>query len=294
MRVFHMNLEIYAVNVGFPTGGAATPKHTSLRNEMVTYAAGKVINIAGFTESHVPNNFKQANLVSALDDFGAALNIPTGGTKRKIAVIRCGRTALQDNNEVVAIVLDGNATINNYGLKWFSIPQQNFVWHNLNIPATGNFTHHLNIPDEAVVDYRYIVYVDFNLGIDRYVIGFIHNRVPRSIESAAIMQHIRPQVLERNLLNPDNLTLLGGDFNVSPLAGGTGQGVLSNGHHGQWYYSPGLTTNANRYDYWISQTQLNDPTAAPNTPATSDSTPTAPSTATTGSDHRGVGLEYIY
>lgn len=312
MRAFHMNLLVYAVNANFPAMGVATAKQTNLRNEMAAHIAARpgAINVAGFTEAHLPDGFNQANVVRALNDFGAALNIPAG-IGRHLAVIRCGRSALQDNNEVIAIVLDGNAVVNNYGIKWFTIYMGHLNWQNLNIPAAAlRFTSYLHIPNGAVPDYRYIVYVDFTLAAVRYVIGFIHNRAPGNVQTMLVMQGVRDQVLDANIAHPDNLTLVGGDFNAPaplplppPLVPPT-RGFRDGGpYHGRWYYSPGNTTVANRYDYWISRTEFHETGVLPPATAISYSTPHPPNAGNhhpllpppvTGSDHRGVEIDFQY
>ena len=133
MRTFEMNLLNYNANTQFPSGGAATAKQVALRNEMAAYKTaigGANVNLAGFLEVGVANNATQANVTNALNDFGNALGIPAGVGGRNIAVIRCGRTALQNSNEVVAIVLDGNAVVTTYGLLWFKDPNA-LTWQNL-------------------------------------------------------------------------------------------------------------------------------------------------------------------
>lgn len=292
MRAFHMNLLTYNANTQFPAGGVATQKQQNLSQEMMNYRnnviGGAGVNLAGFTEVLVANNALQANVQNALNDLGTGLGIPPGANGRHIAVIRCGRTALQNSNEVVAIVVDGTANINTFGLLYFTQPNP-IQWINNPIPAAANrYTSHLQIPAGAIPDYRYIVYVDFTWNGQRYTVGFIHNRAPGYEQALLVMQGIR-NLLETG--QPVNLTMSGGDFNVQSSAiGPGGQGVQypPTGHHRFWYYSPGNTTVVNAYDYWISHVQLMSPGGGT---AISNSTPTAPAPAITGSDHRGVGIE---
>lgn len=295
MRAFTMNVRTYSANAQHPFGGAATAKQNALVAEMGAYTAGLAIgaqvNLAGFTEVLVPDNAQQNNVTTALDDFANALNIPVGGG-RHFAVIRCGRTVLQDSNEVVAIVLDGNAFVVTYGLLWFDNPV-GLAWQNGAIAAAGGgYTSHLAIPGLAVPDYRYIVYVQFVLAGAPYTVGFIHNRAPNQEQKLVVMQGIRHLLGQEN--PPVNLTMCGGDFNAPSyyIAAGPGPGQqFGHGHNARWYYSPGPTTVANSYDYWISLLQLPGPGGAPT--ASSDRTPNAPNVPITGSDHRGVGIDIV-
>lgn len=291
MRAFHMNLLTYNANTQFPAGGAAQGKHQALRQEMANYRAnvigGNAVHLAGFTEVLVADAANPANVRQALNDFGAALGIAPGAHGRQLAVIRCGRTVLQNSNEVVAIVLDGNAVIQRYGLLWFNNPNA-MQWQDRQIASQGVYTANLGIPAQAVPDYRYIVYVSFTLNGAAYTVGFLHNRAPGNEQAVLVMNGLRA-LLEAQA--PVALTLCGGDFNAnSPVAGpgGVGQLYPPNGHHPSWYYSPGATTAAgNRYDYWISYPQLFQ---APGATAAANATPTLPNPNLTGSDHRGVGI----
>ena len=149
MRAFHMNLLTYNANTQFPAGGAAQGKHQALRQEMANYRAnvigGNAVHLAGFTEVLVADAANPANVRQALNDFGAALGIAPGAHGRQLAVIRCGRTALQNSNEVVAIVLDGNAVIQRYGLLWFNNPNA-MQWQDRQIASQGVYTANLGIP----------------------------------------------------------------------------------------------------------------------------------------------------
>jgi hypothetical protein len=296
MRVFHMNLNEYNANTQCVPGLggvlAPTAKHTALRLQMSNYlgtlGGGATCDVAAFTEVLVADGHTAANVIAALNDFGAALNIPVGAG-RKLAVIRCGRTALQNSNEVVALVVNGNAVIHNYGLRYFTAFP--IVWQDQAIAAAGagNFTTYLNLPNNnPPVDYRYIVYVDYTLGGSRRQIGFIHNRAPGNDQTMVVMQGIR------NLAEQNGLTLIGGDFNATaspePWVNASGQRVGNN--HTQYYYSAGLTTVANRYDYWISGVQLMAPGGL--VTAAAERTAHPPSAVAgggyTGSDHCGTGL----
>lgn len=286
MKTFQMNLLNYNANTQFPNGGVATQKQINLRTEMNNHGVGDV-NVAAFTEVGVANNYTQANVQNALNDFGNSLNIAQGANGRQIAVIRCGRTALQDSNEVVALVVDGNANIHNYGLYYFTQVAP-LEWQN-RVTGVGlnQFTTDLNLPPNALVDYRYIVYIDFTLNGVRQKLGFIHNRAPGHDQTVVVMQGIRSLLEQQN-----TLLMCGGDFNVSsPAIGlnGTGEQYPNNGHHRLWYYSPGDTTVANPLDYWISQNQLMAPPGV--VVAHAGKTPSIPSLANTGSDHRGVWID---
>ena len=292
MRIFQMNLLNYNTNTQYPANGNRTQKQALLRNEMNAYRAALPGNftIAGFTEAFAANGAVAANVENALNDFGDQLAIPTAAGRRHVAVIRCGCSALQQSNEVVAIVLDGNAVVNKYGVLYFT-NNNPIQWIDLpvtgHINAGGSYTAYLNqIP--GIPDYRFIVYVDYTIGGNNYVVGFIHNRQPRQAETVVVMGGIR------NLLSaqaPVNLTLCGGDFNADSLAigaGGIGVHFPANGHHPLWYYSPGDTTVRNPLDYWMSFPQLMDPAGIGT--AKSDRTPNPPIPANTGSDHRGTGI----
>jgi hypothetical protein len=331
MHAFHMNLNVYTANVQFPAAGAMTAKQTALRTEMAAYnALHGPVNVAGFTEVGVPDTATPANVVNALGDLGAALGIPPGAANpRHIAVIRCGRTALADNREVVAIVLDGNATLVTFRLLYFVIEHQRINWRWLPIPpppappAIANYTQYLAKPAEPhPVDYRFIVSVSFTLSGNAHNIGFIHNRAPGQREAEWVMNSIR------NLMEggypapaaapgfggppppawPFQPVLLGGDFNVAapaaarPPAAAPGAGTRVGGHHPLWYYSTGNTTLANPLDYWIAPLQQFAPGGPPPpAPAVSNATPNPPLArapaagaaggVVTGSDHRGIGID---
>ncbi|SHO57905.1 hypothetical protein [Vibrio quintilis] len=287
MKVFQMNLLNYNANTQFPNGGVATQKQIDLRNEMNNHGVGNV-NVAAFTEVGVADNFIQANVQNALNDFGNSLGIHQGANGRQLAVIRCGRTALQDSNEVVALVVDGNANIHNFGLYYFTQVEP-LIWQDEETNVGLNqFTANLNLPDGAIPDYRYIVYIDFTLNGVRRKLGFIHNRAPGHDQTVVVMQGIRSLLEQQN-----TLLMCGGDFNVaSPAIGLNGVGVQypNHGHHQKWYYSPGYTTVSNPLDYWISQNQLMAPPLGVAT-AQANRTPNVPNPVTTGSDHRGVWID---
>ena len=301
MRAFHMNVLTYNANTNYVVGQGRTPKQEALRGEMYRYRQNiGPVDVAGFTEVLVANGADPANILRALNDFGAALGIPAaGGGGRKIAVIRCGRTALLQSSEVVAIVVSAAAQVNRYGLLWFNNTDP-LVWRNRAIlpVAANNYTSHLSIPQGSVPDYRFIVYVDFNLGATQYVIGFIHNRAPGHDEVAVVMQGIRDLMRVRN---PVALTMCGGDFNtepLSPLNNGTGLRYPANGHYATWYYAPGATSlSRQRLDYWTSHLPLISPPGGPGAPvAHANGTlrwpePDTTENLPTGSDHRGVGIE---
>ncbi|NEP01493.1 MAG: hypothetical protein F6K58_23115 [Symploca sp. SIO2E9] len=298
MRAFHMNLLKYNANTQFTAGGNPTQKQLALHREMLNYhnnvlPQGANVNLAGFTEVLVADGAAQQNVQQALNNLGNALGIPAGNNNlgRHIAVIRCGRSVIQDSNEVVAIVVDGNAVINHFGLLYFtSVGPINWVNQQIN-PANNRYTSHLQIPHGAIPDYRYIVYVNFTLNNNQYSVGFIHNRAPGTGQATTVMLAIR------NLLEAQNplITICGGDFNTPALAiNNAGVGVQypppPNAHHPLWYYSPGNTTVANAFDYWISFNQFFNPNQLQQT-AVCNCTPNNPNQNLTGSDHRGVGID---
>lgn len=289
MRAFHMNLLTYNANTQFPQGQLATAKQQNLRNQMTVIGA-PAFDIAGFTEVGVANAANPVNVRNALDDFGTALGIPqaVNGARRHMAVIRCGRTALVDSNEVVALVINGNAVINYYDLIYFDrVGPANVLTSRTAPDATANrYTSVLNIPNGAVPDYRYIVRVNFTLNGHMYDIGFVHNRAPGNDHVAVVMPWIR------TMLEQGTLGLCGGDFNTTPPAGVVnGNGILLpvNVHRQNAYYSPGLTTVANPYDYWIGgNAVLNAPPGGGVASAGRTAHPPAP--GVTGSDHCGVWI----
>ena len=288
-----MNLLVYNANTQYPNGGAPTPKQTNLANEMNLYqGAHGNVDVAGFTEVRVPNNTAatQANVSNALNNLGTQLGVPTdGGGNRQIAVIRCGRTALQDIKEVVAIVLDGNALNVNFGLLYFTVNGTSVgPWINLPVAATPNYTSYLEIPSDMPADYRFIVYTTYTLGASIYTVGFAHNRAPQQEEKLIFMDKMR-QLMKDGAPNIA-LNMLGGDFNSAPQCTPAVLGEPCT-HDGElFYWTTGNTTVANRYDWWISKDLVQQPGGGN---AVSNATPNAPDPNVTGSDHRGIGIDFV-
>ncbi|MGJ8678344.1 MAG: hypothetical protein ACSHX0_12570 [Akkermansiaceae bacterium] len=295
MHIFHQNLLNYNANTQDPAGGVPTPKQGLITAELGLYQANYGnVDIAGFTEVFVANGATQANIESALNNLGASLGIPTDGAgNRNLAVIRCGRSALQNSNEVVGIVLDGNATNITYYVDSFETNGGPPTWSKTTIPSAGNFTSYLQLPADWMPDYRYPVVVDYDLGGNSYSIGFIHNRRPSSLESAITLGYLRTYIEgfapENGGEYIDPCTLLGGDFNTTPDCL-TANPCTTGGHHPLTFYSIlANTTIANNYDWWMSNGQ---PLQSGGANATCNATPTVPPTlAGTGSDHRGVGID---
>jgi len=298
MRAFTMNLLNYNANTMSPAGGAAHAKHLLLAAELQNYQnnviGAAIVNVAGFTEVFVADGANQNNVINALDHLGIQLAIPPAAGGRYVAVLRCGYSALQPNgNEVVAIVLDGNAINVQYYVASFNPPQGlPPPWTFTNVPgpaalppAVVRYTAYLQRPALWVADYRYIVGVTFQLGGVNYHVGFFHNRQPGAIEGAAALGRARQHVEAHATM------LLGGDFNATP--GCINANPCRNGmNHQLTYYSTlANTTVANNYDWWMSLNTFHlGPFGALN-PAQCNATPTAPTADDTGSDHRGVGIE---
>ncbi|MBD2016611.1 hypothetical protein H6F96_21905 [Microcoleus sp. FACHB-53] len=293
MRAFHMNLLNYNANTMFPLNGNQTPKHTRIQDELNNYRNNVMgqqnnVDVAGFTEVFVATGANPNNVINALGNLGDALGIPRVGGNHQIAVVRCGFTALQPNgNEVVAIVLNGNAIIANYYIAAYCPPQAvQPGWHETTIVAAqAGYTSHLVQEPYMVADYRYIVGVEFSLGGTNYDIAFIHNRQPGAEQGTVMMGQIRNYLGQATNAN----MLLGGDFNLDPLCQNANPCSSGAGANARWYYSNGATTAAdNPRDWWISANQfLNG-----QQPAQCNVTPTMPNpnTTGTGTDHRGIGI----
>ena len=294
MRAFTMNLLNYNANTAFPLGLLALQKQVDLRAELTRYSQGinqAPVHVAGFTEVFVAGNAFPGNVQNALNDLADALLIPVNNHNRHIAVIRCGYSALQPNgNEVVAIVLDGNATAVQHHIYWFT-PGGNP--NQMSIVNIGNYTAYLQQYYAWTPDYRYVVGVDFSLnGVD-YNIAFFHNRQPGSNEQGVGM------IFARNLVHQNQNLLLGGDFNTGPLCANANPCVAGYHHQTTYYSTLNNTTVASNYDWWMScNTFMVNGIAAqcdatPNVPLSIPPAINAgnvPPPIVTGSDHRGVGI----
>ena len=290
MRAFTMNLLSYSPNGQFPLFQAApnplATKHGLLRQELSIYnPMGAPVNVAGFTEVFVTDNALRVNVEGALNDLGDQLQIPLMLGNRYISVIRCGFSALQPNgSEVVAIVLDGNATNVCYYVSWF-VPGYGDFFTPLRPMAGNYYVAHLQRIAGWAADYRYIVGVMFRLNGRNYNVAFFHNRQPGAIENMVAMGRARLLLGRRG----NETMLLGGDFNTAPDCLILPACVAGHGRNRRAYYSINAnTTTANNFDWWMSNTILRNQLVD----AQCDATPTVPpGRLVTGSDHRGVGIE---
>lgn len=292
MRIFHMNLQNYNANTQFPHQGQATNKHQHLINTIHQENGNRVVDVAGFTEVFMANNVNQNNVANAFTSFSNALNIPNP----RLISIRCGRSALQDSTEVVSILLRGDLPIAQVGILYNNgngwVDRE--ITHELNLNNNNYYYFYNDLQPNQAPDFRSLIYVNIHNN-NPFRIGFIHNRQPGADQARITMQHIF-NCMENGQNNNDGLQLVGGDFNCPPLFYNAnndndqfngGREVVYGNHHPIRFYSPGLTTTANPYDYWFSFRQLNDP-ANQNLRALSTSTNLGG-----GSDHKGIFLDFI-
>eukprot|EP01130_Rhizamoeba_saxonica_P002452 TRINITY_DN12249_c0_g1_i1.p1 TRINITY_DN12249_c0_g1~~TRINITY_DN12249_c0_g1_i1.p1 ORF type:complete len:318 (+),score=35.06 TRINITY_DN12249_c0_g1_i1:95-1048(+) len=297
ITAFHWNLNVYNANTQHPVNQNPKTQHTALCNIAQNYTQNvtPTVNVAGFTEVLVANNATPANVKKCLNEIGDGLNIPKVGGNRYTAVIRCGRSALNESSETVAILLDGNATNIQYNLDSFEIQgNQPSKWMNTPINCVGYDTMFVTseYPSFWQADYRFPVSVSFTLNGQQYNIGFVHNRRPGEVHTGVLMDNLRKYMEGKtNIKAPPNL--LGGDFNITPACNQANKCIYPpNGHHKFAYYSSGAnTTPAHNYDYFISKeaNAINQPIVTV--------TQTAPlanggPNHITGSDHRGVGISF--
>lgn len=282
-HIFHMNLQTYNANTAYPAVGAGagirTPKQIQLNATLNAYqVANGPVEVAGFTEVFIADGHNPANVSQALNDLATNLGIPTNGAgARHIFAARCGSSALMNSTEVVAIVINGNAVINDTGQAAFYMYQMCGRPITLECVYVPPFTVVLNGPWMQPLDYRCIVYAGYTLGGITRRIGFAHNVYVQEINRAFFMRLVRP------MMRFSNLNVCGGDFNAAPAAN-----VLSPRRR-QFYYDPGVPTTAggNIYDWWTT-------TAAQTAPGGGAPIVTYTAAAPggmTGSDHRGVGLQ---
>ncbi|CAK8162399.1 putative Endonuclease/exonuclease/phosphatase domain-containing protein [Candidatus Xenohaliotis californiensis] len=290
MKAFHMNLlNFSASNINYWNGKNPQGKLALLANELDEYHGHLKTNvdIAGFTEVGIPNNPDSSQLqrmINSLSLLSDALRIPTiniGGVNvRYVLIVKCGQTALGTDNECVAIVLNGNALNVNCFIDSFTVGS--FIWNRSAVNINNFFALQLSQPNPNTPDYRYPVGADFSLNGTKYTIGFIHNRAPGNNHVAVTLAQLRTRV--RN-----NFTLIGGDFNTAPLCSHPNTCQEGRARNCNTYYHTGAnTTSANNYDWWLGGTNILN---ANGVAAKCNATPNTPGVHTTGSDHRGIGID---
>lgn len=233
--IFHQNMQEF--------GGNNLPKNMALQNQFTAIngdlnaavgaspLAGRgPIAVAGFTE--VKNNRSAAG---ALSGSGGGFNLCGNLGTNFLACIKCGCTALTDD-EFVGIGIRPGYNVLSAGRVFLHNDARTLIHDiapTLVLPNWANWCNGEYIPprsskplfDEAVADYRMVVYVIVQLPPNLpFAVGFLHNMynlARQSKENKFVYLRRLPQIFnkikENHQLNINSNIYIGGDFNIFPL-----------------------------------------------------------------------------
>lgn len=255
--LMHQNMRIF--------GGQTAPRVVAYQNAFATVLANQnavgQLAVAGFTE--ITNNGAAVIALGGLCN-GLGLNFH--------AAVACGRTALaRGGPEFVGIGVSGQWQVLSLGRILMEVYNSDVrLIHD--IAPAGLVQQGIwaaNVPNDATLDYRGLVYVVVQNGNTRTAVGFLHNlytfdgnRTLVMGKIGAMMALLQQDPTMQNLPQGTQTTrYIGGDFNVAPMqivrkdrATNTKAYpysiALQNVPMGA---NPGGTTwGGNLYDYWYS------------------------------------------
>jgi hypothetical protein len=241
-RAFHLNMQNY---------GGGTPGINALFDADLTAInaiTGAVYWVAGFTEirnNNTAQNFfmRAGNLDGGFDDF---------------ILIAVGRTAVGNTIEHLGVTWDSaHVNVTNAGQVLYDAQNKNWVCFNRAIGAVAPPTIALpNLKDaNLAADSRGLAYVAGAAGGVNHVFAFMHNVYTIGNKSGAYsnLDLMALKILDAVGWSFGNADVyIGGDFNVYPHRPNGQRSVLADFKAVDGMGLPLNTTNANPYDFWLT------------------------------------------
>jgi hypothetical protein len=239
--LFHQNM--------YNFGGAnlARNQHYAsvFRNLCFTLPPTVSIKVAGFTE--ITNNITSVPALSNLADNLMGAN--------STYVIACGRTAGAVNPEFIGISIAIDTPVIAIGRIFLTLNGGSGVTLKHDpapvLPLRPEWSN--NIPEEATIDFRGVVYVVVTIDGNNVVVGFLHNLYTFEIQRFLVRSKISKMIKElreyyQRITNRNVYVYIGGDFNLSPQRVGN----IREGYSYPYYSYRPTTNGGNLYDYWYS------------------------------------------